>query len=107
MNLFYVHSSQYATKITKPKYIRQVHKWNSNEKLRFEVTKVGTTRFVDSAVVTVPRYLVFIDSVNTNSLSELDKHKLIKRLMPLLNDSTKDWYANVLLYQLTEKEDLF
>lgn len=76
----------------------------SNDKLQFEVAKIGTTRFVDSVVVTTPKYLAFVDSVNFESLANRDKNKLINRLVPMLTDSTKDWYANVLLYQLTQKD---
>lgn len=76
----------------------------SNDKLQFEVAKIGTTRFVDSVVVTTPKYLAFVDSVNFESLANRDKNKLINRLVPMLTDSTKDWYTNVLLYQLTQKD---
>lgn len=71
----------------------------SNDKLKFEVSKVGITRFVDSSRVTVPKYMVFVDSFPVGA----DK-KLIKFLIPLLKDPNKDRYANVLLYQLTKKD---
>lgn|SRR5690606_4645249 len=76
----------------------------SNEKLKFEVAKVGTSQMIDSGVVSLPKNLVFVKSLSLQSLSDRDKQRLVSRLIPMLNDNTKDWYANVLLYQLTERE---
>lgn len=97
--LFILPSESYSQK-----KLNKVINGISNDKLKFEVAKVGTTRFVDSATVTVPKYLVFVKSVNLESWSNRDKKKLINRLAPMLADTTKDWYANVLLYQLMERD---
>ncbi|MFT3674579.1 MAG: hypothetical protein QM781_01645 [Chitinophagaceae bacterium] len=76
----------------------------SNDNLRFEVAIVGTTRFIDSTIVATPKYRVFIESVNLESLSNQKTRKLIRRLIPLLNDNAKDWHTNILLYQLTKRD---
>lgn len=77
----------------------------SNDKLVFEVVKVGTAKIIDSNKIELPRNSVIVKSSDVDALlSKVRKSKLIKSLIPLLNDSNKDWYANVLLYQITERD---
>lgn len=77
----------------------------ANDKLVFEVAKVGISRLIDSNRIELPKILVFVKSSDVEGLLKtVKKNKVVKRLIPLLNDSTKDWYANVLLYQITDRD---
>jgi len=48
-----------------------------------------------------------LTSVNVYTLEKTYSRKMmIKRLLPLLNDPDRDWYANLLLYALTGRSTL-
>ena len=76
----------------------------SNQDLKYEISKVGVATINDNKL-TVPKMLVMIKSINVNSLAKkYKKENLIRHLITVLNDPDKDWYANVLLYAITQKE---
>jgi hypothetical protein len=77
----------------------------SNDKLQFEIAKVGTTQLLDSNRIVLPRDLVMVTSLDVNKMvAEFGQKKVIELLLPLLQDSSKDWYANVLLYDITKRD---
>jgi hypothetical protein len=77
----------------------------SNEQLAFNVVKVGTTRILDNQEIELPKNQVFVNSDELDILlKKVNKEELIKACVQALQDTTKDWYANMLLYQLTDKD---
>lgn len=84
--------------------IKDLVKSLSNDKLVFEVAKVGASR-VTANTIELPKNFVVIKSYDVDALlAKVTKIKLIKSLIPMLTDTTKDWYANVLLYQITGRD---
>jgi hypothetical protein len=77
----------------------------SNDSLRFEVMKVGTAELKKGNTIALPKTLVAVQSVDVNRLvAKYKKKLLVKRLFSVLGDTSKDWYANVLLYAITERD---
>jgi hypothetical protein len=77
----------------------------SNDSLRYEIVKIGTANLKKNNMIVLPKTVVVVNSVNIKSLGKkYNKPLLVKRLISVLGDTNKDWYANVLLYALTEKD---
>ncbi|MBX3257698.1 MAG: hypothetical protein KF862_26455 [Chitinophagaceae bacterium] len=76
----------------------------SNNDLDFIISKVGVTT-LDNNKLQLPKMQIFIKSCNVDRLKKrYQKKELVESLTNVLSDSTKDWYANVLLYAITQKD---
>lgn len=55
--------------------------------------------------LSVSKYVVDIKSIDLKSLiKKFNQQKLRMALVNCLNDSSRDWYANMLLYAITERD---
>lgn len=86
------------------KSIDNIVKKLSNKELKYEIIKVGVTTLKNNKL-NLPRMQVNIESLDIESLQEQVNHrKLMKKLISSLSDTTRDWYANLLLYAITKKD---
>lgn len=77
----------------------------SNDNLKYEMAKVGTSELKSGNKIALPKTVVVVKSVDVKSvLSKYKKSALLKRLIAALDDPNKDWYANILLYAITERD---
>ena len=77
----------------------------SNDSLQYVVSKVGTTKIGKNNTIELQRILVTVESINVKSiLTKKNKALLINRLISELKNPDRDWYANVILYAITERD---
>jgi hypothetical protein len=101
LHLFLISSNYSVAQGKLDKFIKNL----SNNSLKYEVVKVGVSELKDSNRIVLPKTIVEVKSVDINSiLSKYNKSSLIKSLIDVLNDPNKDWYANILLYAISQKD---
>lgn len=84
--------------------VNQIIDQLSNEKVRFDFLKIGVTS-IGNNKISLPKIVVRVVGVNLKSFSNSSrKEVLIKALIAALDDPKKDWNANLLLYEITDKD---
>ena len=74
-----------------------------NKNLNYDLV-IRSPQFSDS-MLRVSEYLIDIKSIDIKSLTEkFNNQKLLEALVNCLNDNNRDWYANMLLYAVTQKD---
>ena len=79
-----------------------------NKDITFEVAKYGENATIqsgnDSGKIGMQGIVAVVTSMDVDSLQRLYGRKtLIKELVIALKNSNRDWYANLLLYNITKK----
>jgi len=74
-----------------------------NKSLKYDL--IVTSPSLHDSTLNISKYLVDIKSVDLKSLmGKFNFQKLFGALVNCLNDSDRDWYANMLLYAITKKD---
>jgi hypothetical protein len=82
--------------------INKVVRHLDNNNLKFELRITSPEK---SSAITIPAKIIFVKSTNVQKLiKRYGEKKLVEALVPCMNDTTKDWYASMLLYAITQKE---
>lgn len=86
------------------KVLKNLH----NEDAQYMDARFGALRFIDSNKVEVPEDRILVRSMDVNKLLKSAKREtVIRRLVGLLSDTTRDWYANLLLYDITHRDAIY
>jgi hypothetical protein len=77
----------------------------SNNDLSFEVAKVGSSTLMNGTTLNLPRNEIIVNSMYINKCLPIkESRKVLGLLISSLKDTTKDFCAALLLYQITHRD---
>ncbi len=78
-----------------------------NNDVRSKLSSVGPSKTYDSGRIYIHTTERLLTSVDVSHIKEsFPRKELIEKLVTLLKDTTRDWYADLLLYNLTREPSL-